>query len=144
MQKDSVYSLPAMSVIREGGSRAISAPTWLWSVQIHMVQRLKCQYGTVVFIFFQFWGRGGSCTPDAEFTVVPLGLWMKPVVMESPPKSYWHIILSSTSPLRLFSFHVSTLHSDRKLYYCVQCVCPVAALPSFLTLAVEPGAFPGF
>lgn len=69
------------------------------------------------------------------------------VVMESLLKSYWHIIVSLAALIRLFSSYFSTLLSDRKkkkVYYRVQCVCPLIALPSVLTLAVEPGAFPGF
>lgn len=104
---------------------------------MHGVQRLKCRRGAFIFL-----RRGASLHANKCFCRRRGRLYTRWwfftcfwSVNEAgcgsygePLKSYWHVILSSTAPLRLFSRRFLTLLSDRKsLLLCAACLpawCP--------------------
>lgn len=130
MQRDSIYSSPAVSVMRGRWSRLSGICSHIAQILTHAqsAKRIGC---CVAFIFIC---RGAYCMPKHIFGDFFFHLCFWSVNEASrgcygePLKSYWHVILSSTTLLRLFSYRFPTLLSDRKsLLLCAVCLparCP--------------------
>lgn len=87
--------------------------------------------------------QGGRVQSAAVLFFAPtFSFLMRPVVGETL-ELCWLVILSSTALLRWFITVLRLCSMTEKVHYCVQCVCPLGAIPSVSTLAVEARHFPG-
>lgn len=158
MQTDSIYSSLVMAVYgkpvmqyllsdntysytctESKGWNLVSEQFLLFSFKEGLCYKQEIRY----FYSSGFSFKAGKAVLYIDFSACALVLLMKPVlvVIENSLKSCWHIILSSTALLKPFLTTFWHCPVTEKVYYCVQCVCPLGALPSALTLTVEPGAF---